>query len=267
MSRLPRPLRLPGAPQEWDRKKLQILLGISGLVAIALVAGLVMSVVAVLRDEPTNTGSQKQTVHGSSENEMASAELPDADLEAAQPGPLTTRTAKAIVLPAATDLGPAGVPTGFPRTPEGAMAQLAAIDRAALEPGTVGRAQEVIADWAAPRGPTPESWSGVQAVASLLSAAGLPASGSSQLSIRVDPAMGFIKGTVGEDFVIPCIDFVITATAADTNRIAAADCQRMVWEVDRWVIGPGSEPTPAPSLWPGTEESIDAGYLWLQVAP
>ena len=39
----------------------------------------------------------------------------------------------------------------------------------------------------------------------------------------------------------------------------------MVWQDDRWVIGPGEEPAPAPSLWPGSQASFDAGYQWLEV--
>ena len=80
--------------------------------------------------------------------------------------------------------------------------------------------------------------------------------------------MGLIKGTVGADFVVPCVDFVITAstTSGTAQRVAAADCQRMVWAGDRWVIGPGDEPAPAPALWPGSQESFDAGYQWLEVA-
>ena len=79
--------------------------------------------------------------------------------------------------------------------------------------------------------------------------------------------MGFIKGTVGDDFVVPCIDFIITATIAggQPQQVAAADCQRMVWHEGRWMIGPGDEPAPAPSLWPGSQASFDAGYQWLEV--
>ena len=55
-----------------------------------------------------------------------------------------------------------------------------------------------------------------------------------------------------------------------TAQVAAADCQRMVWQDDatggRWVIGPGEEPAEAPSLWPGTQASFDAGYQWLEVS-
>lgn len=266
-SRRPRPPRLPEAPQEWTRRKLQALAALAALVALALLGGAVFSVAAIVTDDAPGHHSTPahESSGGSDQDRLAAAELPTASLEAAQPGPLSTRTTETLTLPGATDVGPAGVPTGFPRTPEGALAQLAAIDRAAIEPASVSQAQEVISHWALPGGPTPESWSGVQAVASLLSAAELPATGSPDLSLQVIPAMGFIKGSVGEAFVVPCIDFVLVASTVEVNRIAAADCQRMVWTQGRWMIGPGAEPAPAPSLWPGTQASFDAGYQWLKV--
>lgn len=93
------------------------------------------------------------------------------------------------------------------------------------------------------------------------------------ITIAAEPKMGFIKGTVGDDFVVPCIDFIITATTAtgQPQQVAVADCQRMVWQSGaggvggRWVIGAGEEPAPAPSLWPGSQASFDAGYQWLEV--
>ena len=54
-------------------------------------------------------------------------------------------------------------------------------------------------------------------------------------------------------------------TAGQPQQVAAADCQRMTWRTDRWVIGPGEEPSPAPSVWPGSQASFDAGYQWLEV--
>ena len=267
MPPLPHLIRLPSAPQELTRRRLQILLGTAVVVVVALVAGAAWSVAAMLEDAPParpNATVHTGPVNASNEDELADAALPPGTLADAQPGTLSTKTTGTITLPGSRRIGPAGVPTGYPHTPQGALAQLIAIDRAAIEPAQVARAQDVISAWAAPGGPDAQSWSGVAAVATLLSSAGFPATGAPELQIRLEPAMGFIKGTVGDDFVVGCVDFVIIATAGQVNRIAAADCQRMVWHGDRWVIGPGDEPAPAPSLWPGSQASIDAGYQWLE---
>jgi hypothetical protein len=130
----------------------------------------------------------------------------------------------------------------------------------AMESGSVNGVRRVIAEWAAPGGPTPETWSGVDGMARLLSAADLSSAGSPQFVIVVRPLMGLIKGTVGEDFAVVCVDLEFTVTVEQTSRIAIADCQRMVWTGDRWLIAPGPEPAPASSVWPGTEAAVAAGY-------
>ena len=272
MSR-PARFRLPAAPGEWNRRRLQILLALAAATAVAVVAGGVWSVRAMLVDGP-NPGTASARVHvGSPEDELAAAPLPPARLEDAQPGPLTTGSAGTISLPQPRSLGAAQVQTGFPHAAAGAVAQLVAIDQRALESASVVTAQDVIASWAEPGGPTRQTWSGVQAVAVLLSSVGLPADGTVDLRVGLRPAMGFIKGSVGEDFVVACVDFVATiGTPADTagfapTRVAVADCQRMVWHAGRWMIGVGEEPAPPPSLWPGTQASYAAGYRWLVVAP
>ena len=109
------------------------------------------------------------------------------------------------------------------------MAQLAAIDQTALQSGTLAGAREVIRAWAVPGGPTASSWSGVRAMAEFFDAAGLSGGGNNQLAIVATPLMGQIKGSVGPDFVLPCVDFEIDVTLQQTARGAAADCQRMVW--------------------------------------
>jgi hypothetical protein len=146
------------------------------------------------------------------------------------------------------------------------MAQMIAIDQAALRSGSLDGVRAVIAAWAAPGGPTERTWSGVGAMASLLTGAGLSGTGSPSLSVVLTPAMGLVKGTVGEDFVVPCVDFELDVTMTRTVREAVADCERMVWTGDRWVIGPGKEPAPGTSVWPDTDLALDAGYRSLRTS-
>ena len=251
---------------EWTRRRLQLLLGAVVAVVLALIAGGVWSVTSRLTGSASTNGASSASAH-SAQDRLADQRLPEAPLEAAQPGSLSAGETGTLEIPAPMEVGEVGVATGFPHTPAGALAQLTAIDSTALSSASVRVAQDVISQWAAPRGPTAESWSVVQGLAGLLESAGMSPDAQNSITIGVEPKMGFIKGTVGDDFVIPCIDFVITATTAAgrPQQVAAADCQRMVWQDDRWVIGPGEEPAPAPSLWPGSQASFDAGYQWLEV--
>ena len=259
---------------EWTRLRLQILLGTIAVVVLALVVGGTWSVINLLTgsqpgDTSASSGSGPAT---SAQDELANKQLPAAPVEAAQPGgDLSTGNTGTLEIPPPMEVGEVGVATGYPHTPQGALAQMAAIDSTALSSALVEVAQDVIVKWAAPGGPTPESWTGVKGVATLLGSAGLSADAQNGITIGVEPKMGFVKGTVGPDFVVPCVDFIITVAlpGAQSQQVAAADCQRMVWQDDanggRWVIGPGDEPAEAPSLWPGSQASFDAGYQWLEV--
>lgn len=259
---------------EWTRLRLQILLGAGAVVVLALVVGGAWSVINLLTGSTpgdTSAGSGSGTAT-SAQDRLADKPLPAAPVEAAQPGgDLSTGNTGTLQIPPPMQVGDVGVATGYPHTPQGALAQMAAIDSTALSSASVKIAQDVITHWAAPGGPTPESWSGVKGLATLLGSAGLSADAQNGITIGVEPKMGFIKGTVGSDFVVPCVDFIITVTlpGAQPQQVAAADCQRMVWQEDstggRWVIGPGDEPAEAPSLWPGSQASFDAGYQWLEV--
>ena len=256
-------VRGSGAP-EWSPARLLMALVVSAVVALAVLAGLVLAVVGALSEEPDKRDAARQAAApspGMSRHDvLAAAPMSTADPDDALPGPVSRQAAGVLELPRATGVGPADVATGFPRTPEGSLAQLAAIDVTAMQSGSMDGVRRVIAEWAAPGGPTPETWSGVDGMASLLSAAGLSGAGSPQLAIVVRPVMGLIKGTVGEEFAVVCVNFEFTVTVEQTSRIAIADCQRMAWVGDRWVIGAGPEPAPAPSVWPGTEAAIAAGW-------
>lgn len=262
----------PAEPPVWGRNKLLAVMAGALLAVVLLLAGLVLAVGYALTPQDSAAAAASTATTRTSAGDgpavrtdprhdaVADEPMPTAGHRDALPGPLSTRDPGVIELPRATGTGPADVPTGFPHTPEGALAQLAAIDVTAMQTGSLAGVREVITGWAAPGGPTSETWTGVLGMSRMLSSAGLSGSGSPQLAVVVRPAMGLIKGTVGPDFAVVCVDFEFTVTLARTARIAIADCQRMVWDDDRWIIGPGPEPAPAPSIWPGTDLAIEVGY-------
>jgi hypothetical protein len=262
----------------WGRNKLVALLAGVITAAALLVFGLGLAVYYTLHPARHDTashptGSQPTRPAGSGaattapanplrsrQDVLAAKPMPSVDLAAAEPDSVSTRDPGTLVIPAATRTGPGGVPTGFGHTPAGALAQLAAIDQTAMQSGSLPGVRAVITAWAAPGGPTAQTWSGVTAMAGFLDAAGLSGAGSPQLSLVVTPLMGLVKGSVGADFVVPCVDFEFDATLTQTQRVAVADCQRMIWQADRWVIGPGAEPADPPSVWPDTDTAISVGY-------
>ena len=269
---------------EWSRQKMLGLLIGAGAVVALLAVGVGLAVVYAV--SPSENGAPQGAARASSPSDnsgddpltpdssavdprdlLAASPMPTVDADASHPGPISvTDPGTPITLPVATATGAAQVLTGFPRTAVGAMAQLAAIDQAALQSGTLQGARDVIAGWAMPGGPTTTTWSGVRAMAEFLDAAGLSGGGAHQLAVVVSPLMGLIKGTVGDDFVVPCVDFEIDVTLQQTTRGAAADCQRMQWTGTRWMIATGSEPETPPSVWPDTDAAVAVGYRDLRHA-
>lgn len=187
--------------------------------------------------------------------------MPQATLTDAQPGaPISAKDPGELALPRSTKRDAVGVSVGFPHTPAGALAAMASIDSTAFNTGSMNGVRSVIRVWAVPGGPTTSNWSGVKGMAEFFDAAGLSGAGSQTLSMVMTPVMGLIKGTVGTDFVVPCINFELDATLNQTQRVAVADCERMVWTGGKWMIGAGAEPADPPSVWPDTDLAIKVGY-------
>ena len=273
--------RPSAAPVEaLSREKMLALLVAAALVGLLLLVGLGWAIYYSVHPSPGATSKPRagvQSDHAGAagpgspgdlvrvrRDDLAARPMRAGSPTDAQPSVLSTRDPGSIVLPASTTVGPVGVPAGFGHTPAGALAQLAAIDKAALDSASLGGVRAVIDDWAAPGGPTAATWSGVKAMADFLTAAGLSAGKAPNLALTATPIMGLVKATDGGDWVLACVDFEVDATLTRTARVAVADCQRMVWAGNRWVIGPGAEPAPAPSIWPGTDAAIDAGYKELR---
>jgi hypothetical protein len=265
---------------------LALLIG-AGVIAVVLVCGLVLAAMSALHPGrhavtrstrgATTTGtastgndapSDGSRVTTDPRDVLAAKPMPRVDEAASHPGPISPANPGMLTIPAATSTGPAMVPTGFPHTPAGALAQLAAIDQRAVQSGSLAGARTVVDGWALPGGPSETSWSVIGGLAQLFAQLGLSGGGSNQLAIVLTPLMGRIKGSIGTDFVIPCVDFELDLTLTQTARGATADCQRMLWHPDRtvpgvgsrWMLGPGTEPATPPSVWPDTELAIAVGY-------
>ena len=282
-------------PQPWSRRKLLVSATAITAAGVLLLVGLGASVYYALHPthtahtagaatatwSPTAPTSLPAAVGGGSvvplpastsagpgghgtpalEDALAARAMPSATLAQAQPGaPISSTDPGSIAVPTTARTDPLGVGAVYPHTPQGALAAMASIDKTAFDSGSMAGVRAVITAWAAPGGPTTSSWSGVKAMASFFDAAGLSGSGAAQLSIVMTPVMGLVKGTVGADFVVPCVDFEMDATLAQTERVGVADCERMVWTGDRWMVGAGAEPATPPSVWPDTDDAIRFGY-------
>jgi hypothetical protein len=129
-----------------------------------------------------------------------------------------------------------------------------------MQTATVPGVRATITTWTIPGGTTPATGSAVAAMAALLTAAHLSGGGSPQLALTVTPLMGLVKGSVGANLSVVCVDFEFDATLNQTSRVADADCQTMVWRGTRWLIGAGPQPAQPPSVWPDTDAAITAGY-------
>jgi hypothetical protein len=162
----------PDTDNAWGRQKVLALLAAGALAGVLLLVGLGLAVYHAIDPSPAvdtrvltiphtagalrSPGDAQRTRR----DDLAAAPMRPAQASDAQPSVLSTRDPGSIVLPASTTGGPAGVPAGFAHTPAGALAQLAAIDTAALDSASIGGARAVIDQWAAPGWPTAATWSG-----------------------------------------------------------------------------------------------------------
>lgn len=181
-----------------------------------------------------------------------------------QPHALTTATAgPPIRLPTPTATAGRLVPAGFPATPEGAVAQLAALAVTGLaggDPAVYAQAYQSVALPGAPAAETTALYTGLQ---DLRSTAQVPQTGGVPgLSITYKTTDGLVKGTTdGGRYAVVC---VLGELAADYQGQAVAggigDCQALRYVQGEWRISPGAPAFKAPSAWPGTPEAVAAGY-------
>ena len=253
----------------WGRRRLLAIVAAAALLAASLLAFLVAVAVASLTGPaPAAPSGIEVTAPPATgllwRDEVAAAAMLQVDPAASRSGAPAAAPAGAIDVPPATREGPAGVPTGYPRTPAGAVGQLAAIDTTVLTGMSLEQTRAVHAAWSLVGAPAVEQWVMTGNVAAFLAAAG-PSPAGLPPAVVSPPAAGQVKGTDGPDWVLACVLLRVDATIARSASIAYGHCERLAWSQGRWQIAPGAQPAPAPSTWPGTDQATQAG--WLTWAP
>jgi len=209
---------------------------------------------------PADGGASWDTT---AEDAVAAKPMVAFSVEAAQPHTLSPRTAgPAIALPAAT-IRVGAVPQGFPHTPEGALAQLKALDETGMQGLDPAAFELAWQELASPGAPASAAVGLVRAARTARSTGGVDATGPVDgLTSTYQVDAGLIKGTADDgNFVVPCVLgelSVITTNSA--RRVGLGDCQGMRWVQGRWRISPTALPSAASCAWPGTEEAVTAGY-------
>jgi hypothetical protein len=261
----------------WDRRRLLTVATVCATVVVLLAAGLVYAVVWTVRTATTPAATDTaDPVRGpllvddatpeQRRDAIAAAPMTAVDVSAATAGAPATTPAPTMVLPSPTAVGAADVPTGYPHTPPGAVAQLAAITTSVVSAMSVQHATAVHRGWAAPGAPVVSEWVMTRNVQAFLAAAGLPTTaGASGALVVAEPVAVQVKGVDGPDWVLGCVLLDVQATLTAHARIGYGHCERLAWDAPgaRWVIAPGAQPATAPSTWPGTQAALDAGWVTL----
>ncbi|WP_298795796.1 hypothetical protein [uncultured Pseudonocardia sp.] len=198
------------------------------------------------------------------ETALAAAPMVQFPESAVYPHPLTTDTAgPPLRLPTPTQTAGRVVPGGFPGTPEGAVAQLAELEKIGQlggDPAGYAAAYDSIALPGAPAATSTGVYLSLQVIRGR---AGFPATGMvPDLTFTVDPVAGLIKGTTdGGRYAVVCVLGQLTAGINGRSTSAGgADCQAMRYVNGDWRISPGAAAAAPSDAWPGTAEAVRAGY-------
>jgi len=265
-----RPTRYSGTNAvPWSRSRLLVMLAGIGVALCVLLAGLAIAVwsavVGPAPKVPAATANQPDETAVSVRDRIAAAPMASVDPDAAfTPDPATTQLGQIRVPVASVEAGPAGVPAGFPRTPQGAVGQLAAIEKTVLESMSLPAARDIHQAWVQPGGPAVEDWELTRDVEAFL-AAGRQGGQVKDVTtwVSATPAAAILKGVDGPDWVVACVLMDVQVAIRTDARMGYGFCSRMEWSPteQRWLIAAGTPPAAAPSTWPGSRAAMAAGWL------
>lgn len=259
----------PTSP-EWPRWRLLAMVAAVAGTFMTLLAGLALAVWYALTPTPppatiVPAGGPAAEVRGDAYRDQVAAQPMLAVPAAAASTPnIAADTAPTIAVPDATTVGPVGVPSGFPHTPEGAVGQLAAIEVTVVEAMSIPVAHQVHAGWTLPGRTSAAEWAMTRNVQAFLTTVGDQGNAKDDsVLVLATPAAGQVKGTDGHDWVLACVLLDVRASIVTDARIGYGHCERMQWHDGRWLIGPGTPAAKAPSTWPGSDLALKAGWRTL----
>lgn len=206
------------------------------------------------------------------QDKIANAPMPQGEASNLDPANFAPQmevnaTTPALVLPASTRQV-AGVASGFPKTPQGAAAQLAAMDVAAYTNFSTDTGRSVYTQFTLPGAVDIDQWNPTKVV--LKYYADNPNTDPGTMQASYTPVQGLIKGTVGDSFAVVCVNGRVAYSYNGQSANAAAwDCARMQWSSDqqKWMIAAGESPAKAPLTWPRAALSYQAGFRDLGNVP
>lgn len=275
MARLMNTDRTPGGGTR--RRALLILAG-AALLVLALLVGVVVSLTSMFSaDEPSSTyqGPPAATGPGADgggagggngpEAEAALARAPMLEVpgQAALPHTLSTRSAgPPITLPQPEQVSGVLVPTGFPDTEQGAIAQAVELTRVGFtgaDPQVWAQAYDSMAEpGAAPAAQTPAS----QDLVAFRRAANMPRTGPTRATVTWTPTSALVKGSTDDgSYVVTCVlGELVTDYKGRVATGGLGNCLPMRRVGDQWLVASGPRAWVAPATWPGSDEAVSVGY-------
>ena len=238
----------------WSREQLRLLLGGLTVAALVILAGLGLALRAALlpTDPTTRTGPAGSTPTATGTGTVAGPVAGD---------PSGSGTAVPLRWGWPTVLrGPGGVASGFDHTPEGAVAQLAALDEFVLTAMRPQLARDTYRVWALPGSPDAEAWVLTRHVDSFTTALARAGYGQAHVVVQVRPVAGQVTASDGPDQVVACVLLDVRVTVKTEARLGYGHCERLQWADGRWQIGPGLPPTQPAPVAPGSPAAAAAGW-------
>lgn len=210
--------------------------------------------------QPSSSASPSATASTASAQDLMTQPWPSYKADEGQTmEPEVASSAAPITLPPSKSMSKAGVATGFPRTAEGALAQLNAMDKTATKGLSHTTARAVFAENFEPGNPGFYATGWVGNLINAFESKNDAAPGT--VSAEYTPQQGLIRGTAEDgNFAYVCVLGKLQITGPYNSQVLPyPDCQAMRWHDDRWLAVP-HDSVAAPQVSPHSAEAYRLGF-------